>query len=83
MILREPNVAGIQAIIDVAGQDKAARFVKKAAELYQAGLMTQDGQRKRTLGGCFFFAAKRRLSLRQRRRAGLLTRAEGARVRGR
>ena len=55
--LNEPNVEGIEKIVDVAGTEVTAELFKKAAQLYKKKVMTQDGTRRRTAGGCFFLLA--------------------------
>lgn len=70
-ILGEENLEGIELVVKVAGEERSAKYAKKAAQLYQGGLMTADGSRRRTKGGCFFFAAKMRMSKKERREAGL------------
>lgn len=74
--LNEPNVEGIELIVEIAGPDLAANIFKKAAELYKRDLKTHDGSRKRTAGGCFFYLAKTSLNREQRLQAGLYNQTE-------
>ena len=74
--LNEPNIELIEKVVEVAGPQKAAKIFVKSAKLYKTGVKTLDGSRKRTPGGCFFYAAKAALRRKQRFQVGLYYAAE-------
>ena len=70
----DPNAQQqIRAIVDIVGEDRAAKITVKAAELFKRRAKTVDGSRKRTLGGCWLFVAKSQMTKEERHQAGLYT----------
>lgn len=58
---RQP-IAQIRAIIRLCGLEFAEKLVEEALAVEaNGGLMTRDGQRRRTLGGVYFFLARGRM----------------------
>jgi hypothetical protein len=65
----EKPIFQIARAIDFLGLEKAEELVKKAQEVYAGeGLLTKDGSRKRTLGGCFFRLAREAVTKKQWRK---------------
>lgn len=65
---RQP-IAQIRAIIRLCGLEFAEKMVEEALAIEaNGGLMTRDGQRRRTLGGVYFFLARGRMGYGPRRR---------------
>lgn len=60
---REPQALGlIRRIMYELGPEETLRFVEQAQALYDQGtLLTEDGSRRRTLGGGFFYLIKQHL----------------------
>lgn len=60
---REPQALGlIRRILYELGPEETQRFVEQAHELdAQGGMLTEDGSRRRTLGGSFFYLVKQHL----------------------
>ena len=62
-------LAQIRAIIRLCGLEFAEKMVEEALAIEaNGGLMTRDGQRRRTLGGVYFFVARGRMGYGPRRR---------------
>ena len=75
-ILREDNVELLERVVEIAGPEKSAKILKKAAELFKAGVKTYNKSRARTMGGCYFYVARQKLSRTERLQAGLYSHQE-------
>ena len=57
---REPEpLTQLQAVVEILGVEKATALCEKAVELeQQGGMLTQDGTRRKTVGGVFFYLVR-------------------------
>ena len=66
--LSEDNIELIRKVLAVMGSEKARKLVTKSFEIEEkGGIAVQDGSRRRTLGGVFFFLVRGRVSPTQHR----------------
>jgi PHAX RNA-binding domain len=55
---REP-LKKLKAVVKILGPDKALALCEKALEVeQQGGMLTQDGTRRKTVGGIFFYLVR-------------------------
>ena len=65
--LEEENIAQIQTIIDVIGEERTTTFFEDAKEAENnGGLMIYSGKRRRTPGGTFFFKVRKGIKYKER-----------------
>lgn len=66
--LDEPNVEGVQSVIDVIGETEAYRYLVEAARIEtEGGLMVHKGKRRRTPGGVWFHLIRKGVAPDQRK----------------
>ncbi|MFN8440356.1 MAG: phosphorylated adapter RNA export RNA-binding domain-containing protein [Caldilineaceae bacterium] len=65
--LHEENIELLKQVVDVLGEERAGEYAQRAlATEAEGGLMTADGQRRRTPGGVFFYLVKAEISPEER-----------------
>ncbi len=67
--LKEPNIWLIRSIGGMLGMEAVEELFQRTLEIEAAGgMMTKEGDRRRTTGGVFFLLARDRMTSRQRRK---------------
>lgn len=75
--LHEDNIELLKQVVDVLGEERASEYTQRAlATETEGGLMTADGQRRRTPGGVFFYLVKAEISPEERQQ--IWTKGSGA-----
>ncbi|MFZ1770494.1 MAG: phosphorylated adapter RNA export RNA-binding domain-containing protein [Caldilinea sp.] len=67
--LKEPNIWLIRSVAAMMGMEAVEALFQRTVEIEAAsGMMTKQGERRRTSGGIFFLLARDQMSARQRRK---------------
>lgn len=67
--LKEPNIWLIRSVAAMIGMEAVEEIFQRTLEIEVAGgMMTKQGDRRRTSGGVFFLLAREQMSARQRRK---------------